>query len=188
MSRTELTRRRMRGAALYVVTVAGGLLALGGMGQLIAAQADAVPPLPPPDPPSLEQRLRAQLSLERDRADQLRAHLAAERAHVRTLRARLADRDAYHLEARRYRSAFLCIASHEAGPEHGGWRANTGNGYYGGLQMDRTFQRTYGPELYRRKGTADRWTPDEQIAVASRAVASRGFHPWPNTARTCGLL
>jgi resuscitation-promoting factor RpfA len=82
----------------------------------------------------------------------------------------------------------MCIASHEAGPEHGGWRANTGNGYYGGLQMDRSFQQAYAPDLYRAKGTADNWSPEEQIRAAARAVRARGFTPWPNTARMCGLL
>lgn len=85
-------------------------------------------------------------------------------------------------------SAWMCIAKHEAGPEHGGWRANTGNGYYGGLQMDRQFQQTYAPRLYREKGTADNWTAEEQMRTAERARATRGFHPWPNTARTCGLI
>ena len=43
--------------------------------------------------------------------------------------------------------------------------------YYGGLQMDITFQRLYGAELLRRKGTADNWTPLEQIWVAERRTA-----------------
>ena len=61
--------------------------------------------------------------------------------------------------------------------------------YYGGLQMNMEFQRTYGAELLARKGTADRWTPLEQIWVAERAYRSGlGFQPWPNTARMCGLL
>ena len=91
----------------------------------------------------------------------------------------------YRIEADRYRAEFLCIGSHES---HLRWDISTGNGYYGGLQMDRGFQRTYGPEIYATKGTADHWTADEQMAVASRAVATRGFTPWPNTARMCGLL
>ena len=82
------------------------------------------------------------------------------------------------------KAAWLCIQRHE-----GAWNANTGNGYYGGLQMDLSFQRTYGPELVRRKGTANRWKPIEQIWVAERAYRSgRGFYPWPNTARYCGLI
>ena len=61
--------------------------------------------------------------------------------------------------------------------------------YYGGLQMDLSFQRTYGPRLLRRKGTADHWTPVEQMWVAERAHRSgRGYYPWPNTARYCGLI
>lgn len=93
--------------------------------------------------------------------------------------------EGYRLEADKYRTQFMCIAGHESSTT---WNISTGNGYYGGLQMDRTFQATYGPELYGTKGTADRWTADEQIAVASRAVPGRGFHPWPNTGRMCGLL
>jgi hypothetical protein len=79
----------------------------------------------------------------------------------------------------------MCIAEHES---HRTWDISTGNGYYGGLQMDRQFQRTYAPALYRTKGTADNWTAEEQMRTAERARATRGFHPWPNTARTCGLL
>ena len=80
--------------------------------------------------------------------------------------------------------AWLCIHRYE-----GPWHANTGNGYYGGLQMDLAFQRRYAPGLLRRKGTADRWTPFEQVWVAVRAHRSgRGFHPWARTARRCGLI
>jgi hypothetical protein len=79
---------------------------------------------------------------------------------------------------------FRCIHRHE-----GGWEADTGNGYYGGLQMDIAFQRAYGRRLLRTKGTADNWTPFEQIWVGERALrAGRGYHPWPVAARRCGLL
>jgi hypothetical protein len=54
--------------------------------------------------------------------------------------------------------------------------------------MDYGFQATYGYGLLRTKGTADHWTPLEQIWVAEKALRSRGFWPWPNTARSCGLL
>ena len=81
-------------------------------------------------------------------------------------------------------AAWLCIHRHEAA-----WTANTGNGYYGGLQMDMSFQRAYGRRLLVRKGLAHRWLPIEQIWVAVRAYRSgRGFYPWPNTARRCGLI
>jgi hypothetical protein len=55
--------------------------------------------------------------------------------------------------------------------------------------MDISFQRTYGSYLLRTKGYAHRWTPIEQMWVAERAHRSgRSFHPWPNAARSCGLL
>lgn len=79
--------------------------------------------------------------------------------------------------------AFLCIHAGE-----GAWTSNTGNGYYGGLQFDSSFQRTYGGE-YMKLGSADKWPVSVQIAVAVKAYLSgRGFHPWPNTARVCGLI
>jgi hypothetical protein len=77
---------------------------------------------------------------------------------------------------------FLCIHHFE-----GSW-TDTGSPFYGGLQMDRSFQESYGGWLYRTKGTADHWSPLEQIWTAERALKSRGFYPWPNTARFCGLL
>lgn len=87
-----------------------------------------------------------------------------------------------------FRTAWLCIYRQERHPRMG-WRTLTGNGFYGGLQMDLSFQRTYGADLLRKKGTANRWTALEQIWVAVRAHRSGlGFYPWPNTARSCGLI
>ena len=76
---------------------------------------------------------------------------------------------------------WLCIHHYE-----GSW-ADSGSPYWGGLQMDLSFQQTYGGWLLRHKGTADHWSPLEQIWVAVRASHSRGFSPWPSTARDCGL-
>jgi hypothetical protein len=87
-----------------------------------------------------------------------------------------------------HRWAWMCIHRYERHPAQG-WATSTGNGYYGGLQMDISFQRAYGRELLRRKGTANNWTAAEQMWVAERAYRSgRGFYPWPNTARSCGLI
>ena len=81
------------------------------------------------------------------------------------------------------KNAWMCIHGHE-----GAWD-DPNPPYYGGLQMDMSFMRAYGRELLRRKGTADNWTPLEQMWVAERAYRSgRGFYPWPNTARYCGLI
>ena len=82
-----------------------------------------------------------------------------------------------------HKAAFLCIHRYE-----GSW-TDSGGPYYGGLQMNLSFQRTYAPWLVRAKGTADHWTPLEQMWVAEKAHrAGRGFYPWPNTARYCGLI
>ncbi len=80
-------------------------------------------------------------------------------------------------------SAWRCLQRYE-----GSW-VDAGAPYYGGLQMDLSFQQRYGGYLLRRKGTANHWTPLEQMWVAERALRDgRGFYPWPNTARVCGLL
>jgi hypothetical protein len=82
-----------------------------------------------------------------------------------------------------HKREWLCIHSYE-----GSW-TDPNPPYFGGLQMDLSFQRTYAPGLLRRKGTADHWTPLEQMWTAERAHRSgRGFYPWPNTARYCGLI
>ena len=79
-------------------------------------------------------------------------------------------------------NAWMCIHQFE-----GSW-TDSGSPYWGGLQMDLSFQATYGGWLLRHKGTADHWSPLEQIWVAVRASRSRGFSPWPNTARYRGML
>jgi hypothetical protein len=81
-------------------------------------------------------------------------------------------------------NAFACIHRYE-----GAWSSNTGNGYYGGLQMDLPFQSRYGADYLSRWGTADNWPAWAQLQAAVRAYQSgRGFAPWPNTGRACGLL
>lgn len=79
-------------------------------------------------------------------------------------------------------SAWLCIHRYE-----GSW-SDDGSPYYGGLQMDIEFQANYGGDLLSTKGTANNWTPLEQMWVAEKAWKLRGFYPWPNTAHACGLI
>ena len=94
-------------------------------------------------------------------------------------RALVAHRRAQHPPHRR---DWLCIHHYEAA-----WN-DAGAPYWGGLQMSLWFQQRYGWRLYRTKGTADHWSPLEQIWTAERAVHTSGFWPWPNTARICGLI
>lgn len=76
------------------------------------------------------------------------------------------------------------LAACESG---GNWSINTGNGYFGGLQMDMSFWRSYGgPEHAPRPDLASR---EAQIVVATRARdGGRGYHPWPTCARRLGLI
>jgi len=104
---------------------------------------------------------------------------AADSAELWRRRSSRAHRRAEHPP---HLSQFLCIHRFE-----GSWR-DTGAPYWGGLQMDRSFQASYGGWLYRTKGTADHWSPLEQIWTAEKALKTRGYWPWPNTARYCGLL
>ncbi|MFD8705708.1 transglycosylase family protein [Kitasatospora sp. NPDC059648] len=68
----------------------------------------------------------------------------------------------------------------------GDWRADTGNGYYGGLQI--------GPPTWVESGGlhfADR--PDhanrrEQTMVGEEIVRRQGWEAWPSCARELGLL
>jgi hypothetical protein len=77
---------------------------------------------------------------------------------------------------------WMCIHRYE-----GAWN-DPNPPYWGGLQMDLAFMEAYGSNLLRTKGTADHWTPLEQMWVAENAWQSRGFWPWPTTARYCGLI
>ena len=113
---------------------------------------------------------------------------AAYRAWIRALWRERAERAEQRAKNPPHERQWRCIHRHERHPSQG-WRTRTGNGFYGGLQMNIAFQRQYGGHLLQRKGTADRWSPVEQMWVAERAYRSgRGFYPWPNTARSCGLI
>ena len=82
-----------------------------------------------------------------------------------------------------HKRGWLCIHRYE-----GRWW-DAADPYWGGLQMDRGFMRAYAPRVLLRRGWANRWTALEQMWVAERAHRSgRGYWPWPNAARLCGLL
>ncbi|WP_078946084.1 transglycosylase family protein [Streptomyces exfoliatus] len=65
------------------------------------------------------------------------------------------------------------IAQCESG---GNWRANTGNGHYGGLQFTRSSWRAAGGLRYAAR--ADLATKSEQIATAKRLAALQGMGAW----------
>lgn len=60
--------------------------------------------------------------------------------------------------------------------------------YFGGLQMGYSFMRAHAPGWLRARGTADHWTPNQQMWVAEIAVFQHGASltgSWPNTAPPC---
>jgi hypothetical protein len=86
------------------------------------------------------------------------------------------------------------VVSHDGGTvwdtlaqcESGGnWAINTGNGYYGGLQFNLgTWQGYGGGEFAEYPHLATR---EQQIIVAERLHAARGFAPWPACSAKLGL-
>jgi hypothetical protein len=171
----------MNRAVSWLLVIGALILAAAIVVRALVEVATAAEPVPP-DP-----RL-AEVTRERDQARAERTRYR--RGYLRQRRQRRAERRAFGraLQARAVGShpdeqAFLCIHQHE-----GRWD-DPAAPYWGGLQMDRSFQRSYGARFYRHYGTADRWPQSVQMAVAILArISGRGYYPWPNTARACGLL
>ena len=67
----------------------------------------------------------------------------------------------------------------------GNWAINTGNGYYGGLQFSLGTWQGYGGSAY--AAYPHEATREEQIAVAERLRAARGYQPWPACRIKLGL-
>jgi LysM repeat protein len=69
---------------------------------------------------------------------------------------------------------WAAIAACESG---GNWAANTGNGFYGGLQFTEQTWLAYGGGQY--ASSANQASASEQIAVAQRVLAGQGIGAWP---------
>jgi hypothetical protein len=67
----------------------------------------------------------------------------------------------------------------------GRWGANTGNGYYGGLQQDLSFWRRHGGLQYASR--PDLASRAAQIAVAQAGQSVQGWAAWPACSRRLGL-
>ena len=76
-------------------------------------------------------------------------------------------------------SAWDQLAQCESG---GNWSANTGNGYYGGIQFNASTWRAMGGS-----GLPHQASKAEQIAVAERTLAAQGWNAWPACSRKMGL-
>jgi hypothetical protein len=75
-------------------------------------------------------------------------------------------------------SLVVCEAS-------GNWAANTGNGFYGGLQFVQSTWLAYGGGAYAPR--ADLASREAQIAVGQRVQAAQGWSAWPACAARLGL-
>ncbi|MFD4258487.1 transglycosylase family protein [Streptomyces sp. NPDC058534] len=64
----------------------------------------------------------------------------------------------------------------------GAWSQNSGNGYYGGLQLSQEVWERYGGQEY--AASADQASRSQQIRIAEKLHADQGIAAWP----TCGLL
>jgi hypothetical protein len=184
--------RRLLIFLLAAVLAMGGMAASGLAGEtsvsrtqtLAGSRAARTTPSPHVDS-TLTRRLRATARrweiVTGRRPARSRAPLDPRRAlRFWRRRARLVVRVAAHPP---HQSGWLCIHRYEAS-----W-SDRDDPYWGGLQMDRGFMRRYAPRLLLRRGLANRWSPLEQMWVAERAHRSgRGYWPWANTARACGLL
>ncbi|MEV1081066.1 transglycosylase family protein [Streptomyces sp. NPDC050211] len=71
------------------------------------------------------------------------------------------------------------VAECESG---GAWSANSGNGFFGGLQLPQEDWERYGGLDY--APSADQASRSQQIAVAEKILADQGAGAWP----ACGLL
>jgi len=70
--------------------------------------------------------------------------------------------------------------------ESGGlWSANTGNGYYGGLQLTQETWEQYGGTAYAER--PDLASRSQQIAVAEKILADQGPDAWPSCGVNAGL-
>ncbi|MGF1343333.1 transglycosylase family protein [Streptomyces flavovirens] len=65
------------------------------------------------------------------------------------------------------------------------WKANTGNGYYGGLQISLGTWRAYGGGEY--AAYPHQATKKEQILTAEEILAGQGAGAWPTCGRQAGL-
>ena len=67
----------------------------------------------------------------------------------------------------------------------GNWAANTGNGFYGGLQFTPSTWAAFGGTQY--AASADQATEGQQISVAENVLASQGPGAWPVCGPEAGL-
>ena len=110
---------------------------------------------------------------------------AAQQHHVQAMakaraKARAAARQAREIQS--HLRTWNAIAACESG---GNWHINTGNGYYGGLQMAPSTWYGYGGGKY--ASLPSRATKREQLIVAERILHGQGWGAWPTCSARAGV-
>ena len=67
----------------------------------------------------------------------------------------------------------------------GDWDANTGNGFYGGLQFTQSTWEAFGGTEYAPR--ADLASPSQQKAIAEKVLDVQGWNAWPACSEELGL-
>jgi hypothetical protein len=116
-----------------------------------------------------------------------KVYVADRTARLKTLDHWIALRDKAHAFYDRlvswYRSSgATCVHNGE-----GSW-SDPNPKYYGGFQMDISFQQSHGARYLGKYGTANHWPVMVQIRVTRSVVINSGWGQWPQTARNCGLI
>lgn len=117
--------------------------------------------------------------------DAAHAETAAQLHHAKVMRQARAQARAEHRQAREIAShmrAWNAIATCESG---GNWHINTGNGYYGGLQMAASTWYGYGGGKY--ASLPSRASKHDQLLVAERILRGQGWGAWPACSARAGL-
>jgi resuscitation-promoting factor RpfA len=73
------------------------------------------------------------------------------------------------------------VAQCESG---GNWQANTGNGYFGGLQFSSSTWQSFDVNNYAAR--ADEASREQQIDVANHVLARQGWSAWPVCSKNAG--
>jgi hypothetical protein len=177
---------------------------------VLAATTFTAPPALASDPgfipwwqapqPKLVHKLRHEIRLRRDHA----VHRAWKLGIILTTHSRERDTvdvptleamdarwhrraHAYRAELRRRAPVYEDLACIH-GYEGSWWSYSPAGPYYGGYQMDPTFEQHYGADYVAIWGDANNWPAPMQTAAAYRATLEVGFSPWPSSAAACGLL
>ncbi|MDN5914670.1 MAG: LysM peptidoglycan-binding domain-containing protein [Pseudonocardia sp.] len=66
----------------------------------------------------------------------------------------------------------------------GNWAANTGNGFFGGLQFTKSTWKAFGGGQY--APAANQASRTQQIAVAENVLAEQGWNAWPSCSKKVG--